>query len=207
MDLVFLNIRIGLFHNDHTITTANIAKAKQMLEEGGDWDRRNRLKVEIETMQSRLDCFQTICNYLNMFSVYLNPLRCTRACTPCPWGTSSCVRSSSSTPSPLSQGLRRVNQSKMLVLTFFFHSYELMDYVKFVEYTVWISVLALDRWRNISSCFRFALVFPLCQLLWCFLYVSSSCDTFLSTGPTCTRMLSRAARSWKFSTRRRRWLL
>ena len=33
----------------------------------------------------------------------------------------------------------------MLVLTFFFHSYELMDYVKFVEYTVWISVLALDR--------------------------------------------------------------
>ena len=51
MDLVFLNIRIGLFHNDHTITTTNIAKAKQMLEEGGDWDRRNRLKVEIETMQ------------------------------------------------------------------------------------------------------------------------------------------------------------
>ena len=45
MDLVFLNIRIGLFHNDHAITTANIAKAKQMLEEGGDWDRRNRLKV------------------------------------------------------------------------------------------------------------------------------------------------------------------
>ena len=45
MDLVFLNIRVGLFHNDHAITTANIAKAKQMLEEGGDWDRRNRLKV------------------------------------------------------------------------------------------------------------------------------------------------------------------
>ena len=50
MDLVFLNIRIGLFHNDHTITTANIAKAKQMLEEGGDWDRRNRLKVRIENI-------------------------------------------------------------------------------------------------------------------------------------------------------------
>ena len=52
MDLVFLNIRIGLFHNDHTITTANIAKAKQMLEEGGDWDRRNRLKVRIENIWS-----------------------------------------------------------------------------------------------------------------------------------------------------------
>ena len=52
MDLVFLNIRIGLFHNDHAITTANIAKAKQMLEEGGDWDRRNRLKVRIETFET-----------------------------------------------------------------------------------------------------------------------------------------------------------
>ena len=27
-------------------------------------------------------------------------------------------------------------------------SYELMDYVKFVEYTVWISVLALDRYLH-----------------------------------------------------------
>merc|ERR1711864_33245 len=45
MDLVFLNIRIGLFFTDHDLIKTNIAKAKQMLEEGGDWDRRNRLKV------------------------------------------------------------------------------------------------------------------------------------------------------------------
>ena len=45
MDLVFLNIRVGLFFTDHSIIKANIAKAHQMLEEGGDWDRRNRLKV------------------------------------------------------------------------------------------------------------------------------------------------------------------
>merc|ERR1719447_1769123 len=45
MDLVFLNIRIGLFFMDHEIIKANIEKAKEMLEEGGDWDRRNRLKV------------------------------------------------------------------------------------------------------------------------------------------------------------------
>ena len=31
---------------------------------------------------------------------------------------------------------------KILMIIF---SYELMEYVKFVEYTVWISVLALDR--------------------------------------------------------------
>ena len=45
MDLVFLNIRVGLFFMDHEIIKANIAKAHQMLEQGGDWDRRNRLKV------------------------------------------------------------------------------------------------------------------------------------------------------------------
>ena len=45
MDLVFLNIRIGLFFMDHDIIKANIEKARTMLEEGGDWDRRNRLKV------------------------------------------------------------------------------------------------------------------------------------------------------------------
>ena len=45
MDLVFLNIRIGLFFMDPDIIKANIAKAHQMLEQGGDWDRRNRLKV------------------------------------------------------------------------------------------------------------------------------------------------------------------
>ena len=60
MDLVFLNIRIGLFHNDHTITTANIAKAKQMLEEGGDWDRRNRLKVRIENVDQELSKYQRV---------------------------------------------------------------------------------------------------------------------------------------------------
>ena len=48
MDLVFLNIRLGLFFTDHEIIKANIAKAHQMLEEGGDWDRRNRLKVSMK---------------------------------------------------------------------------------------------------------------------------------------------------------------
>merc|ERR1712192_29369 len=96
MDLVFLNIRIGLFHNDHSITTANIAKAKQMLEEGGDWDRRNRLKV-----------------YEGMYAM----------------------------------SVRDFTLSAKLFLDAIstFTSYELMDYVKFVEYTVWISILALDR--------------------------------------------------------------
>eukprot|EP00090_Calanus_glacialis_P019850 TRINITY_DN3043_c0_g1_i1.p1 TRINITY_DN3043_c0_g1~~TRINITY_DN3043_c0_g1_i1.p1 ORF type:complete len:388 (-),score=147.62 TRINITY_DN3043_c0_g1_i1:105-1268(-) len=96
MDLVFLNIRIGLFFTDHNIIKTNIAKAHQMLEEGGDWDRRNRLKV-----------------YEGMYAM----------------------------------SVRDFTLSAKLFLDAIstFTSYELMDYVKFVEYTVWISILALDR--------------------------------------------------------------
>ncbi|PWN44557.1 putative RPN7-subunit of the regulatory particle of the proteasome [Ceraceosorus guamensis] len=45
LDLVLTQIRIGLFHGDASITIESIAKAKELVEEGGDWDRRNRLKV------------------------------------------------------------------------------------------------------------------------------------------------------------------
>jgi len=45
LDLIFLKIRIGLFHMDHDLISTSIEKAKVMIEEGGDWDRRNRLKV------------------------------------------------------------------------------------------------------------------------------------------------------------------
>ncbi|RLU23768.1 hypothetical protein DMN91_003976 [Ooceraea biroi] len=55
LDIVFHNIRIGLFYLDHDHITRNIEKAKRqvklgkqifvLIEEGGDWDRRNRLKV------------------------------------------------------------------------------------------------------------------------------------------------------------------
>lgn len=45
LDIIFHQIRIGLFFMDHDIITRNIDKAKTLIEEGGDWDRRNRLKV------------------------------------------------------------------------------------------------------------------------------------------------------------------
>lgn len=45
LDLVFHNIRVGLFYLDHSLVSKNIDKAKQLIENGGDWDRRNRLKV------------------------------------------------------------------------------------------------------------------------------------------------------------------
>ena len=45
LDLLFHIIRIGLFYLDHKLIAANIDKAKELIEEGGDWDRRNRLRV------------------------------------------------------------------------------------------------------------------------------------------------------------------
>lgn len=44
IDIVFTLIRIGLFWMDHELTSRNIEKALSM-EEGSDWDRKNRLKV------------------------------------------------------------------------------------------------------------------------------------------------------------------
>jgi len=45
LDIVFSLIRIGFFWNDHDLIERNIEKAKSLIEQGGDWDRRNRLKV------------------------------------------------------------------------------------------------------------------------------------------------------------------
>jgi 26S proteasome regulatory subunit N7 len=45
LDLVFHQIRIGFFYLDYDVISRNLEKAKSLIEEGGDWDRRNRLKV------------------------------------------------------------------------------------------------------------------------------------------------------------------
>jgi 26S proteasome regulatory subunit N7 len=45
LDIVFTLIRTGFFYSDFDLVTRNIEKAKSMIELGGDWDKRNRLKV------------------------------------------------------------------------------------------------------------------------------------------------------------------
>ncbi|ELU15978.1 hypothetical protein CAPTEDRAFT_152596 [Capitella teleta] len=45
LDMVFHQIRLGLFYMDHDLIKRNLEKAQTMIDEGGDWDRRNRLKV------------------------------------------------------------------------------------------------------------------------------------------------------------------
>lgn len=45
IDLVLAIIRIGIFFGDKTGVKKNIDRAKALVESGGDWDRRNRLKA------------------------------------------------------------------------------------------------------------------------------------------------------------------
>lgn len=45
LDLVFAKIRMGLFWNDMELIKKQIEVAQEMLTNGGDWERRNRLKV------------------------------------------------------------------------------------------------------------------------------------------------------------------
>ncbi|GAA5894965.1 hypothetical protein JCM8208_000075 [Rhodotorula glutinis] len=45
IDLVLSIVRIALFHSDHDLVIASLDRAQKLVDEGGDWDRRNRLKV------------------------------------------------------------------------------------------------------------------------------------------------------------------
>ncbi|KAM9272071.1 LOW QUALITY PROTEIN: 26S proteasome non-ATPase regulatory subunit 6 [Cariama cristata] len=91
---VFYLLRIGLFYMDNDLITRNIEKAKSLIEEGGDWDRRNRL------MYQGLYCV-AIRDFKQAAELFLDTVST-------------------------------------------FTSYELMDY-KIVTYTVYVSMIALDR--------------------------------------------------------------
>jgi 26S proteasome regulatory subunit N7 len=45
LDMTFHEIRIGLFYMDHELIKKSLEKAQTLIDQGGDWDRRNRLKV------------------------------------------------------------------------------------------------------------------------------------------------------------------
>jgi 26S proteasome regulatory subunit N7 len=45
IDIVLAMIRIGLFFDDKLLVKKNVDRAQQLVESGGDWDRRNRLKA------------------------------------------------------------------------------------------------------------------------------------------------------------------
>lgn len=45
IDLTLTQIRLGFFYGDAGLTSQSIEQARALIEKGGDWDRRNRLKV------------------------------------------------------------------------------------------------------------------------------------------------------------------
>jgi len=45
MDLIFSVLRLSLIAQDYTAVKDGVEKAKKMFEQGGDWERKNRLKV------------------------------------------------------------------------------------------------------------------------------------------------------------------
>ena len=45
LDLLLSKIRVGFFFEDMKLVSSIIVQAKKLLDEGGDWERRNRLKV------------------------------------------------------------------------------------------------------------------------------------------------------------------
>lgn len=96
LDMVFHQIRIGLFYMDHDLIKRNLEKAQSLIDEGGDWDRRNRLKVYKGAYCMSIRDFKTAAN------LFLDTVAT-------------------------------------------FTSYELMDYPKFVTYTVLCGMIALDR--------------------------------------------------------------
>ncbi|XP_064632860.1 26S proteasome non-ATPase regulatory subunit 6-like [Lineus longissimus] len=62
LDSVFHLIRLGLFYMDHDLVTRNLEKAQSLIDEGGDWDRRNRLKVYRGTYCMAIRDFKTAAN-------------------------------------------------------------------------------------------------------------------------------------------------
>lgn len=96
LDLVFHQIRLGFFFLDYDLIGRNLDKAKSLIEEGGDWDRRNRLKV-----------------YQGLHALMMRDFK------------------------------TAAKQFLDTVATF--TSYELMDYSKFVVYTIFATMVALPR--------------------------------------------------------------
>jgi len=45
IDIALTMVRIGFFFGDHALIKKHLVKAEELIEKGGDWDRRNRLKV------------------------------------------------------------------------------------------------------------------------------------------------------------------
>ncbi|CAG8576082.1 10726_t:CDS:2 [Rhizophagus irregularis] len=73
IDIIFCFVRIGFFFNDNDLISRNIERAKSLIEEGGDWDRRNRLKVYEGIYRLSIRDFKTAANlFLDTLSTFMS---------------------------------------------------------------------------------------------------------------------------------------
>ncbi|KAH6618103.1 26S proteasome subunit RPN7-domain-containing protein [Chaetomium sp. MPI-SDFR-AT-0129] len=74
IDLVLALIRVGLFFGDKHLVKKHIGRAKTLVESGGDWDRRNRLKayegVHLLTIRNYNSAAPLLLDSLSTFTSY-----------------------------------------------------------------------------------------------------------------------------------------
>ncbi|KAF2205382.1 PCI-domain-containing protein [Delitschia confertaspora ATCC 74209] len=74
IDLVLAIIRIGLFFGDKVLVKKTIERASTLVESGGDWDRRNRLKayqgLHLLTVRSHAQAAPLLLDSLSTFTSY-----------------------------------------------------------------------------------------------------------------------------------------
>ncbi|KAF2009690.1 PCI-domain-containing protein [Aaosphaeria arxii CBS 175.79] len=74
IDLVLAIIRVGLFFGDRVLVKKTIERASTLVESGGDWDRRNRLKayhgLHLITVRSYAQAAPLLLDSLSTFTSY-----------------------------------------------------------------------------------------------------------------------------------------
>ena len=74
IDLVLAIIRIGLFFGDKILVKKTVERATTLVESGGDWDRRNRLKayqgLHLLTVRSHAQAAPLLLDSLSTFTSY-----------------------------------------------------------------------------------------------------------------------------------------
>jgi 26S proteasome regulatory subunit N7 len=60
MDLMFSLLRLDFIHGDYMAVKANLGKARKLFQEGGDWERKNRLKVKQSKQHSSMSSLSSL---------------------------------------------------------------------------------------------------------------------------------------------------
>lgn len=72
IDIVLAIIRIGMFFDDKVLVKKNVDRCQQLVESGGDWDRRNRLKaytgLHLLTIRAHKDAAPLLLDSLSTFT-------------------------------------------------------------------------------------------------------------------------------------------